>query len=266
MLYSVTIDPTLLGGVAPSDGFIDPTTIQNHRARLTYTGTVTSPTVVANSQIYIRDIPVTITGTTLTEIVADINSKSFYHHVFAADSADALQLSMLPGFENLIPTLTDISGETVTAVGFDNPVVSAVPANITTIDQSLAKRRANVRWELVLETLQLTGNVDYKITNIAGANATTAPSSLEFILDVSDNYFNYDLTGEKVFGIRAIRNAIAKALMYTVKKRRDYIEPISISNDPATFVYDTPVSEITVGPLTENSATALGAILVTTVV
>lgn len=38
MFYNVSISPTLLGGTEPSDGFIDPASVESYRARRIFTG------------------------------------------------------------------------------------------------------------------------------------------------------------------------------------------------------------------------------------
>jgi hypothetical protein len=262
MLYSVKIDPAGIGGNAPQDGFIDPTTVEYHRSRLTYTGTVVNPVLVAGSQILVRDVPVVVTGVNLAQIILDINSKSYYHHVSASADDNKLQLTMLPGFENLIPTLVDFSGESVAALGFSNPTVSQPQALPTTLAIAEAKERGNVRWELILQNLQLTGNIGFRVTNIAGASVTDAPSSVEFILEVDENYYNYDLTGAKIFGKLAIEQTIAKALMFSVRKLRDLYDPtdmIPAAQRPLGQV----VRNIEVGPLTLDEQDAIDAVTVT---
>ena len=261
MLYSVKIDPANLGGVAPSDGFIDPTSVEYHRSRLTYTGTEVNPVLVAGSQILIRDIPVVLTGVNLAQIILDINAKSYYHHVLASNSGNKLQLTMLPGFENFIPTLVDFTGETVDALGFGSPVVSSVGALPATLAIAETKERGNVRWELILQALQLTGNIGFTVTSIAGATVADDPTSIEFVLEVDENYYNYDLTGQKIFGKIAIQQAIAKTLMFSVRKLRDFYDPTDTA--PAS---DRPLAQVVrnidVGPLTSDEQDALDAVTV----
>lgn len=266
MFYSITIDPTGLGGAAPADGFIDPTPVEYHRARLTYTATNANPTLVADSQIYIRDIPVTVTGTTLASLVTDINEKSFYHHVFASavDTGTKLQLVMLPGYEEFIPTLLDISGTTSELIGFTDPVIGSTPAQPTTLAVSEAKERGNTRWELILEQLQLTGNINYTVTDINGATVESAPTEVDFVIEVDDNYYNYDLTGDIVYGTLAVKLSIAKALMFSVKKLRDLYDPTDTQSPDGRFVAQT-VREIEVGALTTVENTATNAVTVTPV-
>lgn len=264
MFYSVNIDPTVLGGTAPANGFIDPTPVEYHRARLTYTGTVANPTLVADSQIYVRDVPVVVTGTTLASLVLDINDKSYYHHVYAeaVETNTKLQLVMLPGYEHYIPTILDISGDTVANVGFENPVVGATPSQPSTLAVSEAKERGNIRWQMMLQQLQLTGNLDYRVTNIAGADVENAPTEVEFIIDIDEKYYNYDLTGNVVYGTLAIKSAIAKTLLFSVKKMRDLYDPETGNFAPGRPVAQT-VREIEVGALTSDEQDAIDSVTVT---
>lgn len=264
MLYSVTIDPDLLGGQTPSDGFIDPTSVHYHRARLNYTGTAVGPTFTVGDIFLIRDIPITVSGTSLANLITDINNNSFKHNVFASANENKLQLTMLPNFEFLIPTMANIEGDVVSDAGFNTPTISAPQSLPSTLAISEAKERGNIRWELILQQLQLTGNINYRVTSISDATVEDAPDLIEFTLEVSDNYFNYGLTGDKVFGIVAIKEAIAKTLMYSVKKMRDFYDPTDTT--PAS---DRPLSQVVrdieVGPLTTSDSDALDSIEVTVI-
>ena len=102
MLYEVTIAASGLGGSAPADGFIDPSTGENYYTRSAYTGTATSPTVVSGNSFLINGVTITVAGTDLTAVVTAINAKTNYHHVKASVNSNKLQLIMMPGFDHLI--------------------------------------------------------------------------------------------------------------------------------------------------------------------
>jgi hypothetical protein len=260
MKYLVTLDSTGIGGSAPEDGFVDPISVEEYRQLQTYTGSG-APTVLAGDSFYVRNIIVTSSGTTLTTLVADINAKTKYHYVVASQSSGKLQLKMLPGFTRFIPSITEITSGVLARYGFVNPDISALGI-FPTLEQGKTKERGHVRWDLVLQSLQLTSNISYQIIEATAANSTTAPTDLSFTVDTSDTYYNFDMTGNLVYGKEAIQYAIAKALMFSTKKVRQYIEPISLGTNPASFYHDSIVEEIVVGALTTIAQDALDAVVV----
>jgi hypothetical protein len=265
MLYTVTIAAAGLGGVAPANGFIDPTPIERYRQRVTYTSTVTSPTTVAGTSLYIRDVPVVLTGTNVAALVTAINAKSYYHHVVASlvDTNTRLVLTMLPGYDNLIPTVSDITPGITALIGFTNPTIGATPAQPTTLAVSEQKERGNIRWNLVLESLQLTSNVGFQILSAPAGNITTDPTSVVFTLDVPNDYYHYDFSGNIVYADNAIKHAIAKAMMFSVIRLVKLYDPTDVALVAPVTPKQSVLLQLTVGALTANQATALGAVTVT---
>jgi hypothetical protein len=261
MKYLVTIDSNGIGGSAPNDGFVDPLSVEGYRQLQTYTGAVDA-TVLAGDSFYVRNIIVTSSGTTISSLVSDINAKTKYHFVVASASTNKLVLRMLPDYTRFIPSITEITPGVLARYGFNAPVISATSA-FPTLLQSLTKERGNIRWDLVLQSLQLTSNVEYQVTTLTSANSTTPPTVVAFTIETSDTYYNYDMTGNVVYGKIAIQYAVAKALMFATQKIRKVIEPITISTSPATFYHDDAVQEIIVGAVTSTEQDALDAVTVT---
>lgn len=260
MKYLVTIDSSGIGGVAPSDGFVDPISVEEYRQMQTYTGAV-APTVIVGDSFYVRNIVVTSSGATLTTLVDDINAKTQYHFVVASNVGGKLSLKMLPGYTRYIPSITEITEGLLVRYGFNAVVKSSFDA-FPTLAQGITKERGHTRWDLVIQSLQLTANVDCKVIEVVGADSTTAPTAIAFYAETSDTYYNYDMTGEKVYGKIAIQYAVAKALMYSTIKNRQIIDPISLGTDPVTYYHDNKVEEISVGALTSSEANALAAVTV----
>lgn len=262
MLYQIKIDPTSLGGSAPSDGFIDPSTIKQYRQRIVYTGTVANPTVVNPTSILVNGVEVTVTGTAIANIISAINAKSFYHHVFASNDSGKLVLTTLPGYDNMIPSLlNNDQNDFVTAVGFKNPVKTTPFSYAAQKANAIKKERANIRWKLVLEAIQLTGNCNFVVTNVASADEDTDATMIKFLVDVDDTYYNYDFNGNQVYGALALRNAIAKTLMYEVRRKQTYYDPTDTESPNGRFVAEV-TEEIHVGALTSNQSTAYNAVTV----
>ena len=260
MKYLVTIDSALIGGAAPSDGFVDPATVEDYRQLQTYTGAV-APTVAIGDTFYVRDVIVTSSGATLASLILDINAKTKYHYVVASDVGGKLSLKMLPGYSRYIPSITEVTEGVLANYGFD-AVVKSNYGDYPTLAVAITKERGNVRWDMVLQSLQLTANVDVQVIEAVGADSDSVPTAVAFYIETLDTYYNYDFTGETVYGKIAIQYAIAKALMYSTKKVRTYINPISLGLVPETFYYDDVTNEITVGALTDVSADALSSVTV----
>jgi hypothetical protein len=260
MKYLVTIDSTGIGDVAPSDGFVDPISVEEYRQMQTYTGAA-EPTVLAGDSFYIRNIIVTSSGTTLASLISDINDKTKYHFVVASDVDDKLSLKMLPGYTRYIPSITEITEGVLVRYGFDN-VVKSNFGPFPTKDEGVTKERGHVRWDLVIQSLQLTANIEYQVIEVVGADTVTEPSAIAFYVDTSDTYYNFDMTGNTVYGKEAIQIAVAKALMYSTKKTRQLIDPIPLGLTPEVFYQDNRVEEIVVGALTNTEQDALDAVTV----
>ena len=262
MLYQIKIDPTSLGGVAPSDGFIDPTRIEQYRQRKVYTGTVTNPTIVNPTSILVNGVEVTVTGTAIANVLTAINAKSFYHHVIASSDLGKLALTTLPGYDNIIPSiLNNDQNDFVTAVGFNNPVITQPFSFATTKANAIKKERANIRWNLVLEAIQLTGNCNFVVTNVATADEDTDATMIKFLVEVDDRYYNYDFNGNIVYGALALKNAISKTLMYEVRRKQTYYDPTDTETPNQRFVANV-TEEIQVGALTSTQSTAYNAVTV----
>lgn len=262
MLVLVEIDADTLGGAAPNDGFIDPTSIEYYRANTPYNGGVESPTLVAGSQIRVRDIPITLSGTTLNSLVSDINAKTKYHHVIASNNT-GLELIMEPLYERYIPRLTDITEGVAELVGFDNPTIGVTPAYPSLVN-TLAKVRANIRWNLLLTNMGLTGNINTELVSKTGGTISAAPTVIDFVVDIDDNYYNYDFSDEIVYAEDGIKYSVAKSLMMSKIMRSEFYD-ITDADPPNEKIYGQVVRNVEVGELTTSDSTALGAVTVSIV-
>lgn len=259
MLYQIEIDPTSLGGTAPSDGFIDPSRIEQYRQRKVFTGTVANPTVVNPTSILVNGVEVTVSGTGITNVVAAINAKSFYHHVSAVSDSGKLVLTTLPGYDNMIPSImNNDQNDFLTAVGFNAPVITQPFSNASSKANALKKERANIRWNLVLEAIQLTGNCNFVVTSVPTADEDTDATLVKFIVDVDERYYNYDFNGNIVYGAIALKTAIAKTLMYDVRRKQTYFDPTDTDSPNGRLVTNV-TEEIVVGALTSTQSTAYNA-------
>lgn len=262
MLYQIEIDPTSLGGTAPNDGFIDPTRIEQYRQRKVYTGSTTSHTIVNPTSITLNGVDITINGTTLAAAVSAINARSYFHHVSAAIVSSKLVLTTLPGYDNIIVTLqNNDQNDFVSIVGFNPPVITQPFSNATTKANAIKKERANIRWNLVLEAIQLTANCNFVVSSVPTADPDTDATLVKFIVDVNDDYYNYDFSGNIVERGLALKNAIAKTLMYEVRRKQTYFDPTD-SESPNERLVANVTEEIVVGALTSNQNTAYNAVTV----
>ena len=260
MFYNVSISPTLLGGTEPSDGFIDPSSVESYRARRIFTGQVAGPTIVPNSSFRVCGVEVTTSGNDAASLADDINEKSFQHGVRASVTLlDELVLRLLPGYEQNVLTLRDITPGTVASFGFDNPVISPIESLPPTLDLTLTKERANVRWNLILESLQLSSNVKVTVIQSDGGSPEDDVTDLRFIVETPDNYYNFDFTGQVVYGKLAIKYAIAKTLMYNVIRNREYNDP---TQDPDNRVAGSGIYPVEVGQLTSVMQDAIDSVTV----
>lgn len=260
MKYLVTIDSAGIGGVAPNDGFVDPISVEEYRQLQTYTGSV-APTVIAGDSFYVRNVIVTSSGATLATLVDDINAKTKYHFVVASDLEGSLSLQMLPGYTRYIPSITEITEGVLARYGFD-AVIKSDFQPFPTLEEGITKERGHVRWEFVTQSLQLTANTTYQIIEAAGADSVTPPTAIAFYVETTDTYYNYDMTGNMVYGKIAIQYAVAKALMFSSIKNRQIIDPISLGLIPETFYHDNLITEIVIGELTLVEQDALDAVTV----
>lgn len=263
MLYNISIDPSGLGGSAPAEGFIDPTSVELYRTRVAYTATATSPTVTAGDSFYIGTIPVIVAGTNLSAIVSAINLKTNYHHIIASINSNKLVLTAAPGYDRILPTMTDITSGITATIGFLNPVVSAA-ADYPSLANTLSKVRANVRWKLILESLQLTSNIDVKYI-VSDATISAAATATNFVVDLPNGYHSYDFGGSIVYGETAVKYAVAKSLMFSVIKNVQYYDITDTDGTDATRLRGQTSALVTIGALTSVQQDALDAVTVTLV-
>jgi hypothetical protein len=269
--FQVNVNGAGLGGAAPSDGFIDPQRLQDYNNNLLATGT-TFGTVAIGDVFMLNNSPVTIvTGTTVADVVIDINNLSQIHHAVASVTAGKLSIINEALYTSIPVSVCDGSGTPgITAeLGFDAPTYAA-QVYPTTLAQSEAKVRANLRWmNMMLRLSQtLTINKIHGVIVTGGTLYTVDPTAIQFnvVLD-TDFVTGFDLNGDPVFGILAVQNAVAQSLMDSDTLVYDVYDPTNnIPSPPPTIPINMSAYTITFGALTTTPSDALTAVTVVPVV
>lgn len=147
-------------------------------------------------------------------------------------------------------------------------------SDVTTYAQAQAKERANQRFQLMVNKLQLLGNLYVSNVTATGANASTAALSFTFNLtsEHGDECLatpDEDTPGVTLTGNVAIKRAIARSLSTTVTN--DYQEVYDPTSTAGKGTYPTAnavrfgsrIEALTVGAAANNLTAAEAAISVT---
>lgn len=263
--YQVSIDASGLGGATPADGFIDPSTVEQYRNNLLTTGS-SFGTIVAGQFVMINNYPVTMTGSTITTVVSDINAQSAQHHAVAIDDGGNLGLQNEPLYTALPVSVCDGTPGITAELGFVSPTTAAL-AQPTTLDESLAKKRANLRWNMVMARLgqTMTVNSVHAVLVTGGTLFSVDPTLIEFnvVLD-NDSVYSYDPSSTLLYGVAAVQSAVAQALMDADILTVDLYDPTeTIPSPPPNIAAGMSAQSVTVGALTDDYATAVAAVTVT---
>lgn len=143
-------------------------------------------------------------------------------------------------------------------------------SNPTTVTQTLAKERANLRFERVREQLGLLGNCYLRSLVATGANATSAATTFSFTVECErgDQFLaTYDELneGEVLTGAEALERSIARALVTDFTDKTEYHDPTKASTAGNAMAYNRNshrIETITVGALSNSIATVESGITI----
>jgi hypothetical protein len=135
----------------------------------------------------------------------------------------------------------------------------------TNIDFSLAKSRAYLRWQTVIQQLETNiSPVETTAFSAPGADQNTPPTSVSFSVAYDRPDFLYTADelnpGTTLYGTAAITRFIARALISTITRNVLILDPTLVSGPQAHYGEST--QEITVGPLFTTIAAAEAVITV----
>lgn len=272
--FQVTIANSSLGAAVGSatglDGFFDPTTVGQYMTNTLQTASANLGTIVVGQVVMINNYPVTVlTGTSVSNLVTDINNLTYKHHAIAAANGSKLTLINEPLHYNKTVSVSDGTAGITAQLGFAAPVISVVaPPSLFT--QSLAKARGNWRWKQLLNRLMQTGTiVEINSVIVTGIDLTFATNTTQIEFNVvydSTMVYGYDLSNNLVYGTQALVYACTNAILDS----GSYVDvvynpgvPTDVGNPPP---YNNTSVQLTVGPLTASSVTAQGNVTVTNVV
>ena len=183
--YQITIDGSVIGqavGAGAGDGFIDPTTMEEYRTNVLLTGS-TFGTIAIGQTVFINDVEVTMSGTTVSDVISDINALTSTHRVVASQNAGKLTLIKQTGFSLPLVSVTDGTDGITAELGFVSPVATVVDLP-TTVERSLAKKRGNWRWKAFIQKASKQCNIDsIDSITLTGIDTTFASNPSE--IDVS---------------------------------------------------------------------------------
>lgn len=255
---------------APSDGTVDAESVESYRNNLLATGT-SFGTITVGQIVMINNYPITVSsGTTATTLAADINAQSAQHHAKAGTSGGNLTLINEELYTNTPVSVCDGTPGITAQLGFNPPTLTPI-ALPSTLAVSIAQKRANLRWNFIMQRISQTMTVN-SIHGIALTGTTYGtfpanPSAISFniVLD-TDNPYSYDANGNLVYGKLALQNAIATALTDSDTLVVDLYDPTSTGPTPPGIVNGMCADTVIVGALTSVLSTALAAVTVTFVV
>jgi hypothetical protein len=263
--YQVSIDASGLGGAAPADGFIDPSTVEQYRNNLLATGS-SFGTVSAGQVVMINNYPVTMSGSTISTVVSDINAQSAQHHAVASNNGGDLALQNEPLYTAIPVSVCDGTPGITVQLGFDSPTLTPV-AQPSTLDESLAKKRANLRWNMVMARLSQTMTINSVHAVLVDGETlfSSDPTSIEFnVVFDNDAVYAYDPSSTLLYGIAAVQSAVAQALMDSDILTVDLFDPTeTIPTPPPNIAAGMSAQSVTVGALTNDYPTAVSAVTVT---
>lgn len=154
----------------------------------------------------------------------------------------------------------------------DYMVSGAAP---TTKDQSVTKERANSRFDMLVQNLSIAGNLYVNNATATGANAITAPTRLDFTVEVErgDSVLSTkdeNNAGQTLTGAAAIKRYVARSLIS--RRDSDFAEYYDPTKNDAVVANGATVSasrmgnridKIVVGALANTIAEAEAVITVT---
>jgi hypothetical protein len=268
--FNVSINlSTFQSNPVPSEGGVDASSVESIRNNLLATGT-TFGSVSSGQVVLINNYPVTLTSTTVASVVSAINAQSAQHHAVAGTSGGNLTLINEELYTNLPVSVCDGTPGITAQLGFASPTLTAI-ALPSTLASSIAQKRANLRWNMIMARIgqTMTVNSIHGIT-LTGATYGVFPSnptaiSFNVVLD-TDNPYAYDASGNLVYGPLAVQTAVATALTDSDTLVVDLYDPTSSGPTPPGIVNGMCADTVVVGALTSNIATALAAVTVTLVV
>ena len=234
VLIQVSIDTSGFTSSTPQDGAVDPTTVKKYLEALKYTGTVTTPTVTNGDIIQINNVSITFatgTGLNLAGIVSTINTLTSVHHVVASAVSTRLQLVNEDEYESYGINVTGLTA-VLTEIGFVTPTIASIYSQVSTFNNSLAKSRANARWNLLTKLI-----------------------------------YTYDELNNNVliFGLPAVKRMVARALCASQTIVVPVIDPTSVlaGDGTSTFARGDRVVTLVVGNLASSLSAAEGVTTVT---
>lgn len=144
-------------------------------------------------------------------------------------------------------------------------------SDVTTLDQSVSKERANVRFELLRQQIQLEANVYMDEYDAVGGSASAAPTSFAFTAFVErgdDSLFTRDETnnGAPLTGVDALKRWIARSMILSTTLLRELYDPTEGTSRGNTtpYVRNSLVDQnIETGALCADLTTATATITVT---
>lgn len=263
-MLRVVIDATGLGGVAPADGFIDPTTVYKYRQLQAQVGTVIAPTVSDGDTITIGGTSITFTtsvGLTLAGIILAINELTDVHHVIASNNgANKLKLTNEISYETFGMTVAG-PVSVLTALGFVTPVVSYPYSQVASLVLSEAKARANERWNLLTKLLGSEVSPSH-VGGIEAPGATIDAEATEISFTVTYQDFNaiytYDELNNNALlkGIPAVKRWVARALITNRNIVIPVFDPTHVTVGTTYFERGERVESLVVAALAADLATA----------
>lgn len=259
-VFKITISNVGLNTVSPSDGFIDPISVEQYRFAVPYIGNIDTPNVIDGDSVNINDFPITFSAGNLASIVSQINASTGLHHMIASIGSGGKKLVLVaePLSSEIIPTIT---GQSMDKLGWGNRVKGVIPDLPNSLLISRAKERANLRWKLILQQITITNVIDTVSDIVSDGNLTTAPTSISFNIQTGHNYYDYDINGNLIYGSYAIKNAVARALINDYSENCSIWDPTKINQDPPT---GTITERVLAGKLADTLNIALSAITVIT--
>ena len=272
VLIQVSIDTSGFTSSTPQDGAVDPTTVKKYLEALKYTGTVTTPTVTNGDIIQINNVSITFatgTGLNLAGIVSTINTLTSVHHVVASAVSTRLQLVNEDEYESYGINVTGLTA-VLTEIGFVTPTIASIYSQVSTFNNSLAKSRANARWNLLTKLLSFE-NSPLAISNIVktAEGPDTPPTAISFTVTYPryETIYTYDELNNNVliFGLPAVKRMVARALCASQTIVVPVIDPTSVlaGDGTSTFARGDRVVTLVVGNLASSLSAAEGVTTVT---
>jgi hypothetical protein len=132
----------------------------------------------------------------------------------------------------------------------------------TSLSNSLAKERAYLRWQTVIQQLETNVSpIAITATLAPSANVNTPPISFSFTIayDRPDYLYAYDELNSNaiITGTLAVRRFVARALISTITRNVSILDPTLVLGPSAH--YGESIQVITVGPLFTGAAALAAA-------